>query len=206
MMLAAIPSRLTSTFAGAAVLSFALATLGAADDMSRDALAAALLGADGEVVVLMAGRVDLPALEGGLDALAVSAVASVRFGIARDVADAGRPVRREVLAAVEGRRLPGWQVCPDWLKPWKGYATSLVADELIARYGGSIVVIDGGANDRARFHSETGEDPLLGIAENPILAGLLDGRTAPAHVTDPNLYRGAWQAVDGIAATDVHGC
>ena len=199
-------SRRLGHLAGTAIFSCVLATAGAADPMSREDLLATLRGADGEVVILVAGRVDLPALDGVLDLLRASAAVSVRFGVARDVADEGRPVRREVLAAIEGDRPPGWLVCHDWLEPWPGYATSPMADDLAERYGGSIVVIDGGPNDRDRFHPEIGEDPVLGMAENPVLAGLLDGRTAPERVTDPDLYRGAWQAVDGIIATDAQGC
>ena len=194
-----------STVAAATVLSCGLATAGAADPMSREDLLATLRGADGEVVVLMAGRVDLPTLDGVLDVLAQSAATSVRLGFADGVTDIGLPVHQEVLAILDDRRPSGWTVCLDWLLPLPGEDASRAAADLIDRYGGSIMVFDDGPNDRERFHPEIGEDPVEGMAENPILFGLFDIETPWGVVSDPDLYRGAWQAIDGIIATD-DGC
>ena len=162
--------------------------------------------ADGSVAVLMAGEVDPRLVVPLMQTVAAGGAESVRIGVAADVP--GRQALLEEFTALGSDRV-GWDVCSDWLTPmWDGDTRAQEMSSFLQEtFGGSIVVLDNGPNDRERFHPAIGEDPFEGQAENPIFHGLFHPEAGWSVIEDPDDYRAAWQTLDGLPrGQDVNGC
>lgn len=161
-----------------------------------------LLGANGSITVLIASDTN-PDLSGHLiEMLSESAVKDLRVGIADGVEDreALRSDFEDKFAAQDVLRF-----CDQWLTEQAGQRS--IADFVAAQFGGSLVVIDNDTNDRERFGPAIGEDPWLGVEENPILFGIFGEGSSTGLVMDAEQYRAAWQTVDGIpVGLDESGC
>ena len=180
--------------------------IAAAEDLTAQHVFDEFATADGSVAVLMAGEVDPRLVVPLMQTVAAGGAESVRIGVAGDVP--GRQALLDELTALGSGR-SGWDVCSDWLTPMWDDDTrpERMSSFLQETFGGSIVVLDNGVNDRERFHPAIGEDPFEGRAENPIFHGLFHPEAGWSVVEDPDDYRAAWQALDVVPwGQDVNGC